>query len=166
MKESAVSVVTLIMTMLLLPVQVAADVGLAWVQPTPRRVRGARCRRQCLHGGLRAGARCRDEPDQARPNGTRLWVASFDQTSTTAWERASWVATDSAGNAIVCGTLMSGYSNPVEAASIVMKFDRTGRWPGGVSMKPASMARRCANASSTVATMFMCSAWAAAPMVG
>jgi len=29
-----VSVVTLIMTMLLLPVQVAADVGLAWVQPT------------------------------------------------------------------------------------------------------------------------------------
>ena len=55
-----------------------------------------------------------------------LWVASFDQTSTTAWERASWVATDSTGNAIVCGTLMSGYSNPVEAASIVMKFDPNG----------------------------------------
>ena len=59
-------------------------------------------------------------------NGTMLWVAAFDQTSTTAWERASWVATDSAGNAIVCGTLMSGYSNPVEAASIVMKFAPNG----------------------------------------
>lgn len=60
------------------------------------------------------------------PDGTLLWQASHDQTDPTAWERASWVATDSAGNAIVVGTLMSGYSNPVEAASIVMKFDPSG----------------------------------------
>ena len=59
--------------------------------------------------------------------GVLLWTARFDQQSTTAWERASWVATDSVGNAIVCGTLMSGYSNPVEAASIVMKFAPTGQ---------------------------------------
>jgi hypothetical protein len=59
-------------------------------------------------------------------NGTLLWVKSYDQTSSTAWERASWVATDPAGNTIVCGTLMSGYSNPVEAASIVMKFNAQG----------------------------------------
>lgn len=59
--------------------------------------------------------------------GLLIWTAMFDQQSTTAWERASWVATDSLGNAIVCGTLMSGYSNPVEAASIVMKFAPTGQ---------------------------------------
>ena len=55
-------------------------------------------------------------------SGDLQWVRSYDQTDSTAWERASWVATDSAGNAIVCGTRMSGYSNPVEAASIAMKF--------------------------------------------
>lgn len=59
-------------------------------------------------------------------NGNLLWVASHDQTSTTQWERASWITTDSAGNAIACGTLMSGYSNPVAFASIVMKVS-----PGG-----------------------------------
>ena len=40
------------------------------------------------------------------------------------------VAIDSRGNVIVCGTYMSGYDNPLEAASIVMKFDPDGnfRW--------------------------------------
>jgi hypothetical protein len=61
--------------------------------------------------------------DQA---GNLLWLRFFDQTSTTTWERASWVTTDPAGNAIICGTSMSGYSNPVEAASIVVKFDPAG----------------------------------------
>jgi hypothetical protein len=60
-------------------------------------------------------------------HGRLVWTARFDQQSSTAWERASWVAADSAGNAIVCGTLMSGYSNPVEAASIVMKFSPAGQ---------------------------------------
>lgn len=59
-------------------------------------------------------------------DGTLAWITRYDQNSTTMWERASWVAADSAGNAVVCGTLMSGYSNPVEAASIVMKFDANG----------------------------------------
>jgi len=59
-------------------------------------------------------------------NGALLWQASYDQTDPTRWERASWVVTDSEGNAIVCGTSMSGYSNPVEAASIVIKFDAAG----------------------------------------
>jgi hypothetical protein len=59
-------------------------------------------------------------------DGTFLWQKSFDQTDPTKWERASWVATDSAGNVIVCGTYMSGFSNPVEAASIVMKFAPNG----------------------------------------
>ncbi len=60
-------------------------------------------------------------------DGRLLWTSRFDQQSATAWERASWVATDSGGNAVVCGTLMSGYSNPVEAASIVMKFRPDGQ---------------------------------------
>lgn len=59
-------------------------------------------------------------------SGALVWEKSFDQTDPTKWERASWVATDNRGNVIVCGTYMSGYSNPVEAASIVMKFDPAG----------------------------------------
>lgn len=59
-------------------------------------------------------------------NGNFLWQASYNQTDPTKWERAQWVATDSDGNAIVCGTLMSGYSNPVVAASIAMKFSPAG----------------------------------------
>lgn len=59
-------------------------------------------------------------------SGVLIWERSFDQTDPTKWERASWVATDSRGNVIVCGTYMSGYSDPVAAASIVMKFDPDG----------------------------------------
>ena len=59
-------------------------------------------------------------------SGAFVWEKSFDQTDPTKWERASWVATDNRGNVIVCGTYMSGYDNPVEAASIVMKFDPDG----------------------------------------
>ena len=59
--------------------------------------------------------------------GLLLWTAMVDQPSSTAWERASWVATDSTGSAVVCGTLMSGFSNPVEAASIVMKVAPSGQ---------------------------------------
>lgn len=58
--------------------------------------------------------------------GTWLWSASFDQTDPTKWERAQWLATDSHGDVIVCATLMSGFANPVVAASVVMKFDANG----------------------------------------
>ena len=59
-------------------------------------------------------------------DGNFIWQATFDQTDNTKWEKATWVATDNLGNVVVSGTLMSGYSNPVEAASIVMKFDSDG----------------------------------------
>jgi hypothetical protein len=59
-------------------------------------------------------------------NGNLLWVAKYDQTDNSKWEKATWVETDNNGNAIVTGTLMSGYSNPVNAASIVMKFSPQG----------------------------------------
>lgn len=59
-------------------------------------------------------------------NGNLLWVASIDQTDGTKWERASWVDVDSHGDVLVCGTLMSGFSNPVEAASLLLKFAANG----------------------------------------
>ena len=59
-------------------------------------------------------------------DGNFLWQATFDQTDNSKWEKATWVATDNQGNVIISGTLMSGYSNPVEAASIIMKFDSNG----------------------------------------
>lgn len=59
-------------------------------------------------------------------NGNFLWESKFDQTDNSKWEKATWVETDNNGNAIVTGTLMSGYSNPVNAASIVMKFSPQG----------------------------------------
>jgi len=58
--------------------------------------------------------------------GAFLWASGFNQTSTTMFDKATWVATDQQGNAIVSGTLMSGYSNPVNANSIIMKFDPAG----------------------------------------
>lgn len=59
-------------------------------------------------------------------HGNLLWVAKIDQTDATKWERASWVAVDSHGDVLVCGTLMSGFSNPVEAASLLLKFASDG----------------------------------------
>lgn len=58
--------------------------------------------------------------------GNFIWEEKFDQMDNSKWEKATWVATDYLGNIIVSGTLMSGYSNPVEAASILMKFDTDG----------------------------------------
>lgn len=104
-----------------------AQVSIDWVQPT----RGVSIAldavdnvytvdyEQALGAEMSVTKRDRD--------GRLLWTARFDQQSTTAWERASWIATDSGGNVLVCGTLMSGYSNPVEAASIVMKFRPDGQ---------------------------------------
>jgi len=59
-------------------------------------------------------------------DGVFIWQEKFDQTDNSKWEKATWVATDNLGNILVSGTLMSGYSNPVEAASILMKFDTNG----------------------------------------
>lgn len=58
--------------------------------------------------------------------GDLLWNAAYDQTSTTRTDRATWVATDQQDNTIVTGTITSGFSNPVNANSLVMKFDPDG----------------------------------------
>ncbi|MEY3897037.1 MAG: hypothetical protein RLZZ214_2558 [Verrucomicrobiota bacterium] len=59
-------------------------------------------------------------------NGVQQWQAGYDQTEPTKWEQAVWVSCDPSGNIVVCGTLMSGYSNPVTAASLLMKFSPAG----------------------------------------
>jgi hypothetical protein len=59
-------------------------------------------------------------------DGNLLWTVRHDQTDSTKWEQATWVATDGNGNIFVTGTLMSGYSNPVSANGILMKFSPDG----------------------------------------
>lgn len=59
--------------------------------------------------------------------GTVLWQAKFDNTDSTRFEVATWVTTDGAGNAIVSGTIRSGFSNPVDVNSVVMKFSPQGQ---------------------------------------
>jgi hypothetical protein len=61
------------------------------------------------------------------PDGTLLWEVRYDNTDTTRHEVATWIATDSAGNALVSGTIRSGYSRPVNAASVLMKFAPQGQ---------------------------------------
>lgn len=58
--------------------------------------------------------------------GVLQWQAGFDQTDPSKWEQAVSIQCDPSGNAVVCGTLKSGQSNPVNAAGILMKFSPTG----------------------------------------
>lgn len=59
-------------------------------------------------------------------SGVILWETFFDNTDLTRHEAATWVETDYLENIIVSGTIRSGFSNPVDAASIIMKFDTSG----------------------------------------
>ena len=59
-------------------------------------------------------------------DGSVLWNATFDNTDNTRHEVATWIETDNQNNCLVAGTIRSGFSNPVNAASLLMKFDSTG----------------------------------------
>lgn len=59
-------------------------------------------------------------------SGTILWDASYNNIDITKHEVATWVETDQAGNIIVSGTIRSGYSSPVNAASLLMKYNAAG----------------------------------------
>jgi hypothetical protein len=59
--------------------------------------------------------------------GALLWEVSYDNTNNTTHEVATWLETDPAGNVLVSGTIRSGYSNPVNANSLLMKFAPDGR---------------------------------------
>jgi outer membrane protein assembly factor BamB len=59
--------------------------------------------------------------------GSVLWEVRFDNLDATRHEAATFVAADSAGNVLVSGTIRSGFSNPVNAASLLMKFSPEGQ---------------------------------------
>ncbi len=59
-------------------------------------------------------------------SGSVLWNAAFNNTDNTRHEVVTWIETDNEGNCLVSGTIRSGYSNPVDAASLLMKFDSLG----------------------------------------
>lgn len=61
------------------------------------------------------------------PNGVTLFSVRHDNTDPTRHEVATWVETDSAGGAYVSGTIRSGYSNPVNANALLMRFAADGR---------------------------------------
>lgn len=59
--------------------------------------------------------------------GNILWEVSPDNNvDSTRYEVPRWVETDRAGNIVVIGNQMSGFSNPVNANSIAMKFGPSG----------------------------------------
>ncbi len=59
-------------------------------------------------------------------SGAILWQTTYDNTNVTRHEVATWVETDHAGNILVSGVIRSGYSNPVNANSVLMKFSPDG----------------------------------------
>lgn len=59
-------------------------------------------------------------------SGNILWEAAFDNTDNTRFEVSTWVDIDSNGDIFVSGTIRSGISNPVDAASVLMKFSSSG----------------------------------------
>lgn len=63
-------------------------------------------------------------------NGVRLFAVKYDNTDATRQELPSWVETDSTGGAYVSGTSRSGFSNPVNANALLMRFAANGtlRW--------------------------------------
>ncbi len=59
-------------------------------------------------------------------DGVLQWTAKYENTDNTRHEVATWVATDNNGDILVSGTIRSGFSSPVDAASLLMKFDPAG----------------------------------------
>lgn len=59
-------------------------------------------------------------------SGTILWSATYDNVEDTRHEVATWIETDNQNNCLVAGTIRSGFSNPVNAASILMKYNPQG----------------------------------------
>lgn len=60
-------------------------------------------------------------------SGTVLWEVHHDNQDSTRHEVATFVAADSGGNVLVSGTIRSGFSNPVNANSLLMKFGADGQ---------------------------------------
>ncbi|MCB9357847.1 MAG: hypothetical protein H6508_08345 [Calditrichaeota bacterium] len=110
----------------LLPIGVFAQTAVEWMQPQ----RGFSIAADGQHNVFTVDYDYNPAGDitlsKRDPSGNLLWTAGYNQTDNSKWEKATWVATDNEGNALISGTLMSGYSNPVNAASILMKFSPDG----------------------------------------
>lgn len=59
-------------------------------------------------------------------DGVTVWEKMYDNTDNSRHEVVTWIETDSQGNIVVSGTIRSGYSDPVDANSLVMKYDPSG----------------------------------------
>jgi hypothetical protein len=58
--------------------------------------------------------------------GNIAWQIPYNNTDNSRHEVATWVETDTEGNILISGTIRSGFSNPVNAASLLMKYDPSG----------------------------------------
>lgn len=117
---------TFFITLLLMPCIAFSQVNIAWEQPTRGNSIAVDANNNVYTLDYEYNLGAEMSLTKRDASGNLVWVASYNQTDNNKWERAQWVATDNNGNIIVCGTYMSGYSNPVEAASIVMKFNSSG----------------------------------------
>ena len=116
----------LLFVMVLLPGIAFSQVTIAWEQPTRGNAIAVDANNNVYTVDFEANLGDEMTLTKRDADGNFVWVTSYNQTDNTKWERASWVATDNNGDIIVTGIYMSGYSNPVEAASIVMKFNSSG----------------------------------------
>lgn len=111
---------------ILAPGLAAADVVIDWIDPTGGLTIGVDAANHVYTADYEYNPAGDIVLTKRSADGTFLWQTRFDQTDATKWERAAWLEVDGAGDVVVAGTLMSGYSNPVEAASILMKFSPDG----------------------------------------
>lgn len=58
--------------------------------------------------------------------GAIIWEQAYNNTDNNLHEVATWVEIDQAGDILVSGTIRSGFSSPVNAASLLMKYDAAG----------------------------------------
>lgn len=112
--------------LLFLPVLSSAQVSVGWNEPTV----GLSIALDKLNNNYTINSDFNPAGDitltKRNAAGNIVWETSYDNTDNTRSELATWVATDQNGNIIVTGISRSGFSNPVNAASIVMKFDSSG----------------------------------------
>ncbi|MGB3076710.1 MAG: T9SS type A sorting domain-containing protein [Chitinophagales bacterium] len=116
----------LFLLLLLLPFYSISQVTVAWEQPTRGNAIAVDASNNVYTVDYESNLGDEMKITKRDADGNFIWVTSYNQTDNTKWERASWITCDNNGNIIVTGTSMSGFSNPVEAASIVMKFNAAG----------------------------------------
>jgi hypothetical protein len=124
--NSAARVLCLLPAALSLCLPAAGQASIAWTQPTGGTTIAVDDANNVFTASFAYQLGAEVSITKRDAQGSLLWTSSFDQTEPTKWENQPFVATDTQGNVIVTTTLMSGFSNPVNAASVVMKFAADG----------------------------------------